>query len=358
MGSKISIVIPTYNESGNMLPLLSRIKDTLGEREYEVIIVDDDSPDNTAKVALDVAKRLGIEDKVKVILRKGERGLSTAVVKGIEASTGEIIIVMDADLQHPPEMINKLIAPLLEEKAEVVVGVRKGRGYKGLSIPRRFISRSASLASKILLPQTRKMSDPMSGFFALKKDVFLRSMSSLNPKGFKILLELIVKGKVPADKIAEVEYIFEKRSWGKSKLNSKEVLNFLWHLFNLNEFRFFKFMLVGISGIFVNEGVLWLLYYKAKIMLEISAAIGIESSILSNFALNSLFTFRKRGGNLVRKIFKYHISTIVGVIVNYVTLLLLTKLVGIEALISNLVGIILGFIFNYTLSEHFVWKEI
>ncbi|MGC8679585.1 MAG: polyprenol monophosphomannose synthase, partial [Fervidicoccaceae archaeon] len=256
---KISIVIPTYNESGNMLPLFSRIRESLADREYEIVVVDDNSPDDTARAAIEAAEKLGIEDRVKVIVRRGERGLSTAVVRGMEASTGDIIVVMDADLQHPPEMIESLVVPLLEDKAEVSIGVRKGKGYKGLSIPRRLVSKSASIISKILLPQTRGMSDPMSGFFAIKREVFLRSSDSLNPKGFKILLELIVKGKVPSEKITEVEFTFEKRQWGKSKLNSKEVLNFLWHLLNLNEFRILKFIIVGISGIFVNEGILWLL---------------------------------------------------------------------------------------------------
>ncbi|MGC9186092.1 MAG: glycosyltransferase [Fervidicoccaceae archaeon] len=355
---KISIVIPTYNESGNMLPLFSRIRESLADREYEIVVVDDNSPDDTARAAIEAAEKLGIEDRVKVIVRRGERGLSTAVVRGMEASTGDIIVVMDADLQHPPEMIESLVVPLLEDKAEVSVGVRKGKGYKGLSIPRRLVSKSASIISKILLPQTRGMSDPMSGFFAIKREVFLRSSDSLNPKGFKILLELIVKGKVPSEKITEVEFTFEKRQWGKSKLNSKEVLNFLWHLLNLNEFRILKFIIVGISGIFVNEGILWLLYYKAKINLEISAALGIESSILSNFTLNSFITFRKRGeSRILKRVLKYHLSTAIGVFVNYVTIILLTRLFGIEALLSNLVGVLLGFIFNYTLSEHFVWKE-
>jgi dolichol-phosphate mannosyltransferase len=101
-----------------------------------------------------------------------------------------------------------------------------------------------------------------------------------------------------------------------------------------------------------------LLYYKAKINLEISAALGIESSILSNFTLNSFITFRKRGeSRILKRVLKYHLSTAIGVFVNYVTIILLTRLFGIEALLSNLVGILLGFIFNYTLSEHFVWKE-
>ncbi|MGB9785059.1 MAG: glycosyltransferase, partial [Fervidicoccaceae archaeon] len=172
---KISIVIPTYNESGNMLPLFSRIRESLADREYEIVVVDDNSPDDTARAAIEAAEKLGIEDRVKVIVRRGERGLSTAVVRGMEASTGDIIVVMDADLQHPPEMIESLVVPLLEDKAEVSVGVRKGKGYKGLSIPRRLVSKSASIISKILLPQTRGMSDPMSGFFAIKREVFLRS---------------------------------------------------------------------------------------------------------------------------------------------------------------------------------------
>ncbi|MEM0020842.1 MAG: glycosyltransferase family 2 protein [Fervidicoccaceae archaeon] len=356
--AKISIVIPTYNEAGNMLPLLSRIKQALGEENYEVIIVDDNSPDGTANRAIEASSELNMSDRVKVIVREKERGLSTAVIRGIESSSGDIVVVMDADLQHPPEDIKRIIHPIVSGKAEVSIGVRKGKGYRGLSFFRKIISRGASLVSKLLLPQTRNITDPMSGFFAFRRDVFLRTKGSLNPRGFKIMLELIVKGKVPDNKIAEVEYTFEKRQWGKSKLNSREMLNFVWHLLVLNEFRILKFMLVGVSGIFVNEGVLWLAYYREKILLEISAALGIESSIISNFILNSLLTFGKRkGGSIAEKLAKYHISTALGVSINYFTLLLLTRLFGIEPLLSNLIGIIFGFLANYALSEHFVWKE-
>jgi len=355
---KVSIVVPTYNESGNMLPLISRIKKALEGIDFEIIIVDDDSPDKTAEAALKAAQELDIQDRVKVIVRTGERGLSTAVVRGLESSSGDVLVVMDADLQHPPEAIGRLIHPIIEGKADVSIGVRKGEGYRGLSLFRRVVSRTASLISKMLLPQTRKISDPMSGFFALKRSVFLQARERLNPRGFKILLELIVKGRVPPERITEVSYIFEKRQWGKSKLSSREVLNFIWHILALNEFRVLKFMAVGVSGIFVNEGMLWLLYYRIGIPLEASAALGIESSILSNFFLNSIFTFKgRREESLPVRILKYHLSTAVGVLVNYATLIFLTKVFGIEALLSNLIGIFLGFIFNYTLSEHFVWKE-
>jgi dolichol-phosphate mannosyltransferase len=356
---KISIIVPTFNEAGNMHPLLSRIKNALEEENYEIVIVDDSSPDKTADKALEAARELGIEGRVKVIVRNGERGLSTAVVKGLENADGDIMVVMDGDLQHPPEMIKSLISPIIKEQAEVSIGVRRGKGYQGLSFLRRIVSKAASTLSKILLPQTRNITDPMSGFFALKKEVFRRARGSLNPKGFKILLELIVKANVPPEKIKEVEFVFERRRWGESKLNSREVFNFLWHLLNLNEFRILKFMLVGISGIFVNEGVLWLSYYKAGIMLELSAALGIESSILSNYLLNSIFTFKKRkAGSFIGRMARYHISTAIGVLINYATLLVLSKALHVEVLLSNLIGIFLGFVANYALSERFVWKEL
>ncbi len=364
MQKKVSIVIPTYNEAGNIPILLSRIKKALDSsshvKEYEIIIVDDNSPDGTAITALRKAAELGIKDRVKVYVRKNERGLSTAVLKGIRESSGEIIVVMDADLQHPPEKIPEMVEPILEGKAEISVATRyRGGREKGLSLPRKIVSKTASLIAKLLLPQTRMLSDPMTGFFAFHRKVVSSTKRKFEPKGYKILLEILVKGEYDPHKIIEIPYVFERRYSGESKLGLKETLEYIEHILKLNEYRVIKFAGVGASGILVNEGLLSLLYGKIGFPLWVAGALAIESSILSNFTLNSLITFKNvsTGTTLFQKLFRYHLATALGVAINYIVLLGLSYLAEINPLISNLIGILLGFTANYLLSEHYVWKR-
>ncbi len=364
VNTDITIIIPTYNEAENIPELLRRIKNTLEkelpEASYEILIIDDDSPDNTAGIASSIAEELGIRENLQVIIRKEERGLSTAVVKGLENARGKVILVMDADLQHPPEKIPELVRPLLYEDYEISIATRyKGGRDEGLSFTRKLMSKAATIVAKLLLPQVRKISDPMTGFFAIKDTVVKKNLHNFNPKGYKILLEILVKGDYSPEKIIEIAYTFNRRYRGYSKLGPKETIDYLFHILQLNDYRILKFMLVGLTGLFVNEGILWLLHYKLFFPLWFSGLLSIETSILSNFTLNSLVTFRNVNTKtkLYTKIYRYHIATAVGVSINYSILLSLTYLLHIEPLVSNLIGIIAGFLANYTLSEHYVWQR-
>jgi dolichol-phosphate mannosyltransferase len=362
--TKMSVVLPTYNEADNiklMLPALKKVLEDITGKRYEIIIVDDNSPDNTATVAKETARSIGIDNNLKVIVREGKRGLATAVIDGFKASSGDYLVVMDADLQHPPEKIKEIYLEL-EKGADIVVASRfiKGGRDEGLSFARKIFSKGAALIGKLLVPQIRVLSDPMSGFFALRRTVIEGRLDLMNPIGFKILLEIMVKGKYSKDKVREVPIVFGKRAYGESKLGLKEILDYLLHILSLNEYRILKFMTVGVSGIFVNEGVLWLAHYKVALPVYLSGLLAIETSILSNFALNSLVTFRKERakGTVLTRLAKYHVATAIGAFINYATLLLLTHLLGLNPLVANLIGILLGFLANYTLSEHYVWERV
>jgi len=215
----ISLIIPTYNERKNLPRLVKRIHKSLSEIDYEVIIVDDNSPDGTGELAEKLSKTYPIK-----VIHKKERGLALAVVTGFKYARGENLLVMDADLQHPPERIPYFLKEI--ENADIVIGTRC---MSSLTFKRKIISKGAKLLVMILFPLIRKLKEPHSGFFMLKKKVI--EGIKLEPVGFKILLEILLKGNYKD--VVEVPFIFEKRREGKSKLNVREILNFLRHVLSL-----------------------------------------------------------------------------------------------------------------------------
>ncbi len=373
--SKVSIVIPTYNERDNVRILIRKLKETMDKTnlDYEIIIVDDNSPDGTAEVAERTARELSIGDRVKVIVRKKERGLSSAVLKGFEVSQGDVIVVMDADLQHPPEVIPELVKKITEENCDVVVATRysRGGGIEEWSSIRKIISKGASILSWIFIPKSRGLTDPMSGFFALKRSVIEEGLSRrlYNPKGFKILLEVIAKSNY--EKLCEVPYIFRKRYSGSSKLNQKVMIEYILHLLELARStgelkRMLKFALVGLAGVIVNEGFLYLSYEVlglrnfSDIGLTVSAIIGFEASVVFNFLMHDRYTFRDMVNNFtigakLKRFLHYHNASVLGLIVQVVTLLSLTAL-GLNYLLANLIGIVLGLGIRYSYSVLKAWS--
>jgi len=225
--SGLSIIVPTYNEAENIRELIERIEASLKGLDFEVIVVDDSSPDGTAEIAEELGKAYG---NVKVVKRPRKMGLASAVLEGMKTAKHELIAVMDADLQHPPELLPKLLERA-REGHDVVVASRyvEGGGAEGWSFWRRLISRGATLLAHALLPQTRKVKDPLSGFFLLKKSVV--EGVELNPTGYKLLLEVLVRGRYGS--VVEVPYVFKARRRGRSKLGLKEVFDYVVFLFKL-----------------------------------------------------------------------------------------------------------------------------
>jgi len=214
----ISLIIPTYNERKNLSELIRRIDNSLSKINYEVIIIDDNSPDGTGKLAEKLSKTYPVK-----VIHKKERGLALAVVTGFKHARGEILLVMDADLQHPPERIPYFLKEI--KNADIVIGTR----YTGVSFKRKIISKGAKLLVMILFSSIRKLKEPHSGFFMLKKKVI--EDVKLEPIGFKILLEILLKGNYK--NVVEVPFVFGERKKGESKLNVREILNFLRHVLSL-----------------------------------------------------------------------------------------------------------------------------
>lgn len=319
--TEVSIVIPTYNESENIQGILHMIKEYLPKNTtVEAIVVDDNSPDGTGKIAEDYFKSLKEKTRytISVINRKTKEGLSSAILKGVEQAKGKIVIVMDSDFSHPPQLIPKLVDVLKQSKTDIVVASRylNGGTIQGWSLKRKMLSKIGTIIAKKGLGI--KQSDPMSGFFAFNKDII--KGINFDAIGYKFLLEMIVKVKDVS--IKEIPYTFLDRQNGKSKLGIKTILEFTHAVWNLYRYgkneqrnekrasvRFIskaaRFFSVGAIGLVVNY-LMSILFTSSLNMWYIHATIlGIVFSITSNFILNKYWTFEDRDFAVKRTIMQY-----------------------------------------------------
>ena len=358
MCKTLAVVIPTYNERNNIEPLIQRIHASLSGNDYETIFIDDDSTDGTA----DAIRNLEKDFPVRVIVRKDKKGLASAVVEGIAKAAAEISGVMDADLQHPPEVLRDLLKAV-EGGADIAVASRyvKDGGGIGWGLTRRLISTGAVLIAHLFLPETRTVHDPMSGCFMFRRDVV--KGVDLTPTGYKILLEILVKGHY--GKLVEVPYQFCSRREGKSKLSAKQQLYYLQHVYCLMKrrqelLRFAAFCLVGGSGVLVNTGFLWALTEFGGVFFLISSTIAIECAVISNFILNDVFTFSdrlsRRGKSFLRRLLKFNMVSLIGAGVNLSLLWFFTSVVGLHYLVSNLIGIAAATLWNYLANVLWTWR--
>ncbi len=357
MGKAVSIVIPTYNEKDNIVPLIQRINNAMAGYDYEVVFIDDNSADGTA----DLVRSLSSQYPAKVVVRKDKRGLASAVIDGLGYVSSRTVVVMDADLQHPPEVIPALVREIMGG-ADIVTASRYcpgGSCPQDWGVVRKLLSRGAIMLAHALLPATRKSSDPMSGFFAFNQDVV--DGAQLNPIGYKILLEVLMEGKF--QRAAEVPYHFDTRSGGESKLSSRQQIEYLKQLYTLMKqkgelLRFLKFCAVGLSGVLVNEGLLWLLTEIAGLYYRLSGALSYEASIISNFVLNDYFTFPDRRSKepFWKRLLKFNAVSLGGWAINQGTLWFFTEIVGFHYLVSNLIGIAIATMWNYVINTWWTWK--
>lgn len=222
MSLTISVVLPTLNEANSLPLLIPRISKSLENIDHEVIVVDDNSPDKTGEIAESMATKF----PVRVIVRKNERGLSSAVVRGMESAKGEWICVMDSDGSHPPEIIPKLFEAAIHSNREMAVGSRYLQGGSVEDWP--FFRKMISVGATFLARPLTNVRDPMSGFFVVKKNQI--PFSKVKPLGYKILLELLVKGDLAT---VEIPYKFINRKVGKSNLGIKQYIEYVRHLSSL-----------------------------------------------------------------------------------------------------------------------------
>ncbi|HUA78098.1 MAG TPA: glycosyltransferase, partial [Acetobacteraceae bacterium] len=291
---ELSVVVPCYNERANVGPLVARLGAALAGIAWEVIFVDDSSPDGTAAEVL----RLGAEDsRVRCIRRIGRRGLSSAVIEGALASSAQYVAVMDGDLQHDETRLPAMLAPLRAGTADLAVGSRHAEGGDAAGLGPAWRHRASELGigvAQLFLPV--RLSDPMSGFFALPRPLFERLAPRLTGAGFKILLDIVLAaGK--GLRVVEIPFVFRPRVAGESKLDVLVIVQFAALLLDklsggLLPLRFIAFACVGAFGILVNLAVLGLLTKLGGLGFDLSQGLATLVAMLANFELNNRLTYR------------------------------------------------------------------
>jgi dolichol-phosphate mannosyltransferase len=362
---QFSLIIPTYKEAKNIPQIveqLSRLLDSQLAGDYELIVVDDNSPDDTWKVAQELTADY---PQLQVMRRIEERGLSTAVIRGWQAARGEVLGVIDADLQHPPELLLQLWSEI-QRGADLAVASRhvEGGGVSDWSIIRRFLSRGAQTIGLILLPGViGRVSDPMSGYFMVRRQCLVGR--PLSPLGYKILIEVLGRGKVPW--IGEVGYVFQERQAGESKVTWKQYVEYLQHLLRLRLSlghigRFIRFGVVGFSGVFVDMAVFYLLREHVELGLTRSAILSAEVAILNNFLWNDLWTFgdisrHQRGWRKrLKRFLKFNLICLAGLILNVLLVNLLFNVFGINEYVSKLIAIAAVTVWNFWINLKLSWR--
>ncbi|MGF1597350.1 MAG: polyprenol monophosphomannose synthase [Acidimicrobiales bacterium] len=290
----VSIIVPTYNEAENLPVLLECVAVVMADFDYEVIVVDDDSPDRTWRIAEDLA---GVDPRIRVVRRLHRRGLSSAVLDGMSVADGRVLAVIDADLQHDEAVLPDLVSPLLDGEADLVLGTRAtgGGSYGAFGPGRRVVSWGATQLARQLLGVTA--SDPMSGFFAISRERFAEVGPAVNPRGFKILLEFLARGSRPV--VAEVGYTFRNRTQGETKLSPRVMVAFLLAVVDLvttsaGMLGFRRYGAVALTGLCLRLSFGSILGLTTAPTAARVAAV--ELAILVEFALHERFSVAPRPG--------------------------------------------------------------
>ncbi len=352
----LSIVIPTYNELENVELVAQVIGNTLSQKTaYEIVFVDD-SRDDTPNILSSLAAR---DPHIRFVHRDHERGLGTAVVQGFRIARGDYVAVMDADMQHPPEMLLAMLDEL-NAGAEIVIPSRfvPGGDDGGLKPHRKLVSAVARYMGKALLKRVRRINDPTGGFFAFRRNVI--EGVELKPIGWKILIEILVRGNY--SRVTEIPYRFQPRNAGVSKMSLAEQWNYIRHLLKLasespQDRRFFLFAAVGVSGVFMNM-VCYDLMVRLHVEVAVASVIASLIALASNFTLNDRVTWSDvRGSGWLVRAWKYFATSLVGIGINVGVLSLLFYKFSVHYLIANLMGIIVATFWNYALSRLWTWRS-
>jgi len=373
-----SLIIPTYKERDNIANVVKILSQTLDEfipGDYELIVVDDDSPDMTWEVAQSLTEEY---PQLRVMRRQQERGLSSAVVRGWQVARGRILGVIDGDLQHPPEVLTQLLTKM-SEGADLALASRHvdGGGVSSWSVVRRFLSRGAQVLGLVILPGVLgRVSDPMSGYFMVRRSSI--AGATLNPVGYKILLEVIGRGNVR--NIGEVGYVFCERQQGESKVTWKQYVDYIHHLVRLRlstgrvgrvkaqiNFpldRFLRFALVGLSGVFVDMAMLYLLSDPSTLALPLtrSKIIAGEIAIFNNFLWNDAWTFadvstrQQEWHQRLKRFVKFNLICLAGLMLNVLVLNLVFNFLIPNRYIANLMAIAVATIWNFWVNLKLSWR--
>ncbi|HVP95686.1 glycosyltransferase family 2 protein [Methanoregula sp.] len=365
----LTVIIPTFKEESNIGTIVESVDAVFLQNGIngEILIVDDNSPDRTIERVRDLQKS---KPHLSLVVRTEDPGLSQSVVEGFHRAQSDIFLVMDADLSHPPALIPVMLTEI-RDGSDIVIGSRymKGGGIKKWPLKRRIISMGATFLGRLLFPEIH---DPVSGFFAVKKDVVVSA--PLKPKGYKILLEVLGKGMWREAK--EIPFEFVDRATGSSKLKGQTIVEYAEQVIDNARFswnhhesavwqewvKLFRFGIVGLSGIVVNEGVLIYLKGYAHVILPVASLIAIELSILSNFVLNDTWTFKTEQQHALphwwQRLLSFQIVSLGGAGINFVILNALAVYFGVDYRIANILGILVAFAWNFWVNRRVTWKHV
>jgi len=355
----LTVVVPTFNERDNVREVVDRLAALLDPLEWEVVFVDDNSPDGTADLVFDISRE---NPRVRGIRRVGRRGLSSACIEGICSSNAPYVAVMDADLQHDERILPKMYETIREGGYDIVVGSRFTEGGSTGTMPglRVKMSRLATwIGAKWLNVKT---SDPMSGFFMLDREFFYNHVGNLSGKGFKILLDLFATAG-PEATFAEVPYDMRARERGQSKLDTLVLWEYLMLLCekSIGKFvpvRFIFFVAMGLLGGALHLAVLLTLFYRADATFLAAQGSAIAVAMTANFFLNNVFTYqdrRLRGARMLRGLLVFYLTCLPGAIINLLVASYLFEQ-GVHVAAAGLLGAVVGAIWNYTLSSEYAWR--
>jgi dolichol-phosphate mannosyltransferase len=357
----LTIVVPTFNERANIRPLVGLIDAALPGIAWEVLFVDDDSPDGTA----DEVRALGREDgRVRVLHRIGRRGLAGATIEGILSSIAPIVAVMDADLQHDETRLATMYAMLRDDPTlDIVIASRHAEGGSaagGFSALRRRGSALATRLARRILKVTA--SDPMSGFFMLRRARFNEVVTQLQPEGFKLLLDMLSASR-GRWRLAEVPYCFRARRHGTSKLDSAVTFEFFALIVarlsgGLVSIRFVLFGIVGLSGVVVQLGVMRLMLWLATDRFVIAQTAGVAVAMTTNFVFNNLLTYRDRalrGRAFLRGLLSFYAVCSVGAVANVGVAEAVFSVLP-QPEIASASGALVGALWNFVASAVFTWR--
>ena len=357
---QLSVVVPTFNERDNVTVLYRRLDATLTGIPWEVVFVDDNSPDGTWEVVRGLARH---DPRVRCIRRIGRRGLSGACIEGILASSAPYAAVIDADLQHDETQLPKMVELLQRGEAELVVGSRYIEGGSADSF-----NKSRAGASQLATEVARRVlkveiADPMSGFFMIRRDRFEQLAPQLSTQGFKILLDIVAtaQGKL---RTIEVPFTFGSRQHGESKLDSMVALDFLGLVLaklthDVVSLRFLLFAMVGSIGLVVHLTALFIALEMFSMPFPEAQAIGALVAMTSNFILNNFLTYRDqrlKGFAILRGLLLFYLVCSVGLFANVGVAFSVYDQEPIWWL-AGAAGALMGVVWNYAMSGLFVWRK-
>jgi dolichol-phosphate mannosyltransferase len=355
----LTIVVPTLNERDNIEPLIALLDAALPNTNWEVMFVDDDSTDDTPKHIRALAV---VDRRVRCIQRIGRRGLSTACIEGVLACSAPYVAVMDADLQHDEALLPRMLEILQKENVDLVIGSRyaAGGGLGDWAGNRAWISQSGTKLARLICKQD--ISDPLSGFFMCRRDVFECAVRRLSGQGFKILLDLLASSSPPL-RVRELPFEFRTRRHGESKLDTLVI----WEYFTLLAdklfghivpIRFALFALIGVVGLAVHMSILWGGLNFAALKFGEAQSLATLVAMTSNFFLNNVLTYRDqrlRGWRILRGLVTFYGICAIGATAN----------VGIASYLFNanqtwwvagILGVFVGAVWNYAMSSIFTWR--